>query len=227
MEIASSYLKLGDDWLWGRNWAAESFDFSGAISLLNQAASGPSTKPSFVECRYILLDSPHPPIHLLCLMILVLREAGSLLSLAPLPSAFGSDLVLHCVFPITGVYSSLNSIWSPEYYLLQSKMEAQVITKREAGSDTRAIWDSAIGQCPLLPGPPPFKDPLRTNRGRGWLLRTLWALRLNLELWEVFSRPRFNCVFKLSSKEMEKVQLPFIPPHKPIILQFSAPTRPS
>lgn len=65
-------------------------------------------------------------------MILILREAGSLLSLALVPPPFGSDLVPHRVLPITGIYPSPNSTWSPEYYLLQSKMEAGVITKREA-----------------------------------------------------------------------------------------------
>lgn len=58
--------------------------------------------------------------------------AGSLLSLAHLPPPFGSDLVAHCVFPVTGVCISPDSTWSPEYYLLQSKMEAQAIKEREA-----------------------------------------------------------------------------------------------
>lgn len=179
---------LEDYWLWGRNWAAGSFDFSGPISLLNQAASGPSTKASFLECLYILLDSPHSPIHLLCLMILILREARSLLSLAPLPPPFGSDLVPHCVFAITGVYSSLNSIWSPEYYLLQSEMEAQVITKREAwvlcqgylGLSDRTV--ASASWFPSLQGSP------QSQQGERLALEDPLGLEIKLGTWGSFQQ---------------------------------------
>ena len=66
------------------------------------------------------------------------------------------------------------------------------------GSYARTIWDSIIGQWPLLPSPFPLKDPLRAGRGRDWLIEDLWAWRLSLLFWEVFSRwRRSNFLFLL------------------------------
>ena len=81
--LPSSYLVLGEYWLWGRNWAAEGFFLWANLSFGSR-----SFRPlhKHIICRVLLdlLDPPRNPSVVLLSLILVLRMAVSLLSLSPL-----------------------------------------------------------------------------------------------------------------------------------------------
>lgn len=130
---------------------------------------------------------------------MVVRAAGSPLSLVPLPPPFGSDLVPHCVFPVTGAYTSLDSTWSPEYYLLPRKMEAQAVERQPW-----ILCEGCLGlsdrMVASLEGSPEGRQGKRLDLGG--------PLGLEVKLGALGSFQQAGSIVHLNSKETEKVQLP-------------------